>query len=46
VLVQDLSERVPHLLGVGIKIEHVPHHVAQPVIGKFLQMKKKIYNTE
>ena len=41
VLVQHLGEGVPHLLRVGVEIEHVPHHITQPVIRKFL--KKHLY---
>jgi hypothetical protein len=45
VLVQHLGEGVPHLLRVGVEIEHVSHHIPQPVIRKFLEKhfyKKKI----
>ena len=31
VLVQDVLEGVPGLLGVGVKVKHVPHYLGQPV---------------
>ena len=36
VLVQHLCQRVPHFFRVGVKVEHVPHHIPQPILRKFL----------
>ena len=40
-LVQDVSEGVLDLLAVRVEVEHVAHHVPQPVIGEFLAVKTR-----
>lgn len=35
-LVQSCNQDLPHVLVVGIKVEHVPHHVSQALVWKFL----------
>lgn len=42
VLVQSCDQHLTHVLVIGVKVKHIPHHVGQALIRKFLEKEEKL----